>query len=145
MARSGGVPSENTGNSCSTLTSGDLPVISSHSGTAVRRSGHVRIDGHAPLLKQPFRNVASIPIALAPHSKMIRRCVALLVQPQALGLEFKFRRRSRSRLHTPSTTPVGISFSASHRSQCRLCQINIVIRGDAVFVRLGLGRPRRSQ
>jgi hypothetical protein len=82
-------------------------------------SRNIRIDGHAPSLEQPLRNVASIPIVLAPTSKGIRRFVALFSQSQASRLHLKFGRRRGMNLRRSSAAPPGISSVAGHLSSAQ--------------------------
>ena len=82
--------------------------------TALARSGGgggVWIYGDAPLRKEPFGDVDSIPVLLAPDSEHTRRCIHLWRELQLLGLQFELGGESRSGWHR--TPPVGISAFAS--------------------------------
>ena len=55
----------------------------------------VRIDGNSPCFKQPFRNVATIPIVLAPGSQEIGSGIRLLRESQLLNLDFELASPTR--------------------------------------------------
>jgi hypothetical protein len=75
-------------------------------------AGEVRIYGDAPLIKQPFGDVAPISVLVAPVAEFIRADVVLRHQVQVPDLYFKRGSEGWSGRH--GTAPGGIAARASH-------------------------------
>src|SRR5436190_9418321 len=68
-----------------------------------------RIHSHAPLLKQPLRDVEPIPILLAPDPQLSRRRIRFRRESQPPDPQFELSRESGSKWN--GTSPIGVSAS----------------------------------
>lgn len=71
------------------------------------------IYGDVPWIKQSFRDVAPVPISLAPAAELIRKDIGLWRQVQLPDLQLEFGGKGWSSLH--ETAPVGIAAPTSHK------------------------------
>ena len=69
-----------------------------------------------PFLEQPFRYVASIPVALTPFLQFMRGRVHLRLEAEALDDGLKLGRNRRDGQYW--ATPIRISASVSHIWEC---------------------------
>src|SRR6202022_3218833 len=78
-------------------------------------AAEVWIHGDVPRVKQPFWDVESVSVSLAPVAERLREDIGLWRQLQLPDLHFEFGRKIWSGLH--ETAPVRIAAHTSHNRE----------------------------
>jgi len=86
-------------------------------------SGHTTegcVYGDAPFLKEPFWDIALIPVSLAPDAEFRRRGIHPCRKPQLPGPHFKPSRQSEQRRN--GTPPIGVAAFALRSGESNRCR-----------------------